>query len=162
VQNFRTKTGLGYCVFNWFCEAVCSGEFSPFLTCFTSEAWFYLNDHTYIHNSRYWSVSEPRQPYEVPLCHNEFGYFAPSAGYTRDIRDHSLFRHNKFRKLHWTNYPPFIENLSDSQRESLSIKQDGSTAHTAIYSMVPLLDIFKDRIASYPLWSALSPHCDDR
>jgi hypothetical protein len=37
-QNFRTKTGLGRRVFNWFCEAVCSDEFIPLFTYFTSEA----------------------------------------------------------------------------------------------------------------------------
>jgi len=71
------------------------------------------------------------------------GYFAPSVGYTKNIQDHPLFGHNNFRKLHWTNYPPFIENLSDNQKEGVFLKQDGVTAHTATYSTVILLDIFE-------------------
>jgi len=72
-----------------------------------------------------------------------FGYFAPSAGYTKNIQHHPLFGHNKFRKLHWTNYPPFIEHLSDNQREGVFLQQDGATAHTDSYSTVIALGIFK-------------------
>ena len=37
------------------------------------------------------------------------------------------------------------------------LKQDGATVHTTTYPTVILLDIFKARIASCSLWSALSP-----
>ena len=77
--------------------------------------------------------------------------------YTKNIQHHPLFGHNKIRKLHWTNYPPFIEHLSDNLTEGEFLKQDGATAHTATYFTVIALDIFKARVASCSLWSALSP-----
>jgi hypothetical protein len=98
VQNFRRKTGLGRCVFNWFCEAVCSGEFIPFLTHFTSVAWFYLNGLSNTHNSRYWSVHKPKEPYGVPLCHTELRVLRAISRLHQEYSGSSSFRAQQFQK----------------------------------------------------------------
>jgi hypothetical protein len=98
VQNLKTKTGLGRRVFNWFCEAVCSGKFILLLTYFTSEAWFYLNGLSNTHNSRYWSVHKTKEPYGVPLKHTEFWVFRAISRLHQEYSGSSSFRAQQFQK----------------------------------------------------------------
>jgi hypothetical protein len=85
-------------IFKWFCEAVCSGEFIHLLTYFTSEAWFYLDDHSQTHNSRRCSVYKPKEPYGVSQCHTEFWVCRAIIKLSQEYSGSSSFRAQQIQK----------------------------------------------------------------
>jgi hypothetical protein len=58
---------------NWFLQAVHDGVLDSEFTFFTDEAWFHLSGYINAQSNRYWSSSNPKQTFEVPLHDQKIG-----------------------------------------------------------------------------------------
>jgi hypothetical protein len=132
-------------------QTVYDGVLDPKLTFFTDEAWFHLSEYINAQNNRYWSSINQRQTFEVPR-HDQWCVFTAS----RTVGP-ILFENTINSEWFVTDIlRPFFDSITEEQKTYGYFMQDGATAHTAIYSIKVLNEVFENRLISRGLLPARS------
>jgi len=126
------------------------------ITFFTDEAWFYLSGAVNSQNSRIWSAANPYEFHESPLHDQKIGVWL---AISRSRIVGPIFFEETINSERYCTaiLQPFVNQLSEFERQNGYFQQDGATAHTSNQSMRFLSDVFDDRIISKGIWPPRSP-----
>lgn len=147
---------------NWFLGSVHDGNLDPQLMFMSDEAWFHLSGHVNSQNVRMWSTENPHIVQEVPLHPIKIGVWCAVSA--RRIIGPVFFEGRVNSDFYVrTMLRPFLNELTQEEKDYGYFQQDGATAHTAHNSIATLHEVYDDRIISTGLWpprSADLTYCD--